>query len=177
LEVEIAHLVGRSDLLRIERLIVVGTQVSWALYLFVGAGLMLFGPAIFHIWTAGRIEFSRSLMALYLCMSAGNLLGRVCLHALNSTNRLYGPSFLMLCIAILALGLGAVLALPLGVSGMVLGGIVGEVANSVVVIFSVASWLGQSADKLLADFLNFRGSMRVIRPHLHDALARIGLRH
>jgi O-antigen/teichoic acid export membrane protein len=173
LEVEIAHSAGREDLGRIERLIVIGTHISWTLFLIVGAGLMLFGPLVFHIWTTGRVGFSYGLMLLYLCMSACNLQGRVSLHALISTNRLYGPSFLMLGVALLAIGLGALLTPPLGVGGMVLGGITGELANSAIVLVAIAYWLHKPPHVLVLDFLNFRNSISELRVRSVSILHRL----
>jgi hypothetical protein len=159
LEVEIANYAGQSDLNRIGRLIIIGTHISWLLYLMVCAGLLLFGPLVFRIWTAGHVQFSYALMALYMIMSAANLQGRVSLHALISTNRLFGPSFSILAVAILAVGLGAALTPLLGINGMVIGGICGELANSAIAIAVVASWLGKPVTQLLLDLLDFKGSL------------------
>ncbi len=163
LEVEIAHRAGRDDFRAIDRLVVIGTQISWVLFVGVATALLLFGPLIFHLWTAGRIAFSYGLMILYICMSAANLQGRVSLHALICTNRLYGTSFFMLLFAVAAVGLGALLTPIFGVAGMVLGGIGGEAMNSAVVILSLSSWLRKPVTRLIADLLNFRGSMGELR--------------
>jgi len=160
LEVEIANYAGKADLNRIERLIIIGTHISWLLYLMVCGGLLLFGPLVFRIWTEGHVQFSYSLMGLYMIMSAANLEGRVSLHALISTNRLFGPSFRMLAVAILAVGLGAGLTHLFGISGMVLGGICGELANSSIVVVAVAAWLEKPVGRLLHDFLDLKGSLR-----------------
>ncbi len=173
LEVEIAHCAGRNNLRRIERLIVIGTHFSWTLFILVGTGLMLFGPLVFHIWTTGRIAFSHGLMALYLCLSACNLQGRVGLHALISTNRLYGPSFMMLAVALLAVGLGALLTPVFGVAGMVLGGVAGEFFNSLIVIVAVAHWLEKPARTLFGDFLDVRSSFGELRARSLDVLHRL----
>ena len=163
LEVEIAHSSGRGDFTQIRRLIVLGTHFSWALFLCVIAGLLLFGPIVFRVWTAGRIEFSYALMALFMCLSAANLQGRVSLHALISTNRLFGPSFLMLLIAALSIGLGASLTRLMGINGMVLGGIAGEIINSAIVIVAVAAWLRLPLRDLLTNLFNFKGSFEEVR--------------
>lgn len=163
LEVEIAHSSGRADLKQIHRLIVLGTHFAWAMFLCVATGLLVLGPIVFRIWTAGRIEFSYGLMALFMCLSAANLQGRVSLHALISTNRLYGPSFLMLAFAAVSIGLGALLTPLLGVNGMVVGGIAGEIVNSAIVIVAVAYWLHEPARHLLGSLFNFRVSYGVLR--------------
>jgi hypothetical protein len=163
LEVEIAHSAGRNDLRRIERLIIVGTHISWALFLAVASAIMVCGPWVFRVWTTGRIEFSYSLMALYICMSAANLQGRVSLHALISTNRLYGPSFVMLGVALSAVGLGALLTVPIGVGGMVIGGIVGEAVNSGIVLTAISTWLRRPLCTVFRDFLDFHSSISELR--------------
>jgi len=172
LEVEIAHSSGRGDFKQIHRLIVLGTHFSWALFLCVTAGLLLFGPVVFRIWTTGRIEFSYGLMALFMCLSAANLQGRVSLHALICTNRLFGPSFLMLLFAAMAIGLGALLTRLMGVNGMVLGGIAGELINSVIVIFAVAYWLRKPPRGLLGNLLDFKGSFGELRAKSLEAWYR-----
>lgn len=163
LEVEIARSSGRGDFKQIHRLIVLGTHFSWALFLCVTAGLLLFGPIVFRIWTAGRIEFSYGLMALFMCLSAANLQGRVSLHALICTNRLFGPSFLMLLFAAMSIGLGALLTRLMGINGMVLGGIAGEIINSAIVIVTVAYWLHKPLRNLLGNLFNFKGSFEEVR--------------
>jgi O-antigen/teichoic acid export membrane protein len=163
LEVEIAHSSGRGDFKQIQRLIVLGTHISWALFLCVAAGLLLLGPIVFRVWTAGRIEFSYGLMALFMCLSAANLQGRVSLHALICTNRLFGPSFLMLLMATISIALGALLTPLMGVDGMVLGGIAGEVINSAIVIVAVAQWLHLPRQNLAGNLFNFKGSFEEVR--------------
>lgn len=163
LEVEIAHSSGRGDFKQIHRLIVLGTHFAWAMFLCIAAGLLVLGPIVFRVWTAGRIEFSYGLMALFMCLSAANLQGRVSLHALISTNRLYGPSFLMLGFAAVSIVLGALLTPLLGVNGMVVGGIAGEIVNSTIVIIAVAYWLQESARSLIGSLFDFRGSYGILR--------------
>jgi O-antigen/teichoic acid export membrane protein len=173
LEIEIAHASGRGDFKQIHRLIVFGTHIAWALFLCVTAGLLLFGPIVFRIWTTGRIEFNYGLMALFMCLSAANLQGRVSLHALISTNRLYGPSFLILICAAISIGLGALLTRLIGIDGMVLGGIGGEVINSAVVIVAVSYWLNKPVQSLLGDFFDFKGSLGQLRAKSLQAWGRL----
>ena len=173
LEIEIAHASGRGDFKQIHRLIVFGTHIAWALFLCVTAGLLLFGPIVFRIWTTGRIEFNYGLMALFMCLSAANLQGRVSLHALISTNRLYGVSFLILICATISIGLSALLTRLMGIDGMVLGGIGGEVINSAVVIVAVSYWLNRPLLGLLADFVDFKGSLGQLRAKSLQAWGRL----
>lgn len=175
LEVEIAHSAGREDLGLIGRLVVVGTHVSWCLFLLVVAGLLFFGPLIFHIWTADRIAFSYSLMLLYCCMSGANLQGRVGLHALISTNRLYGPSYFMLITAVLAVGAGAVLTTLMGIRGMVVGGIVGELVNSAIVIVALAHWLRKPTAALISSFADLPSTFSELKYRSQSMLYRLRL--
>ena len=158
LEVEIAHTVGRRAYDQTYRLVTLGTQFSWVLFTFVAAFLMLFGPLIFHFWTRGQVTFSYGLMALYLVMSACNQLGRVSAHALISTNRLFGPSFLMLGLSTAAVVIGAFLTVPLKVPGMVMGGILGELSNSLVVIIAFSLWMQKPLTAFFIDQLDLRAS-------------------
>ena len=156
LEVEIAHTVGRKAFDQTYRLVTLGTQFSWVLFTGVAAFLLLAGPLVFHVWTRGQVAYSYSFMALYLVMSACNQLGRVSAHALISTNRLYGPSFVMLALSIAAVALGGVLTVPLKLPGMVLGGILGELSNSLVVIAAFAAWMNKPLSAFFVDQLDRR---------------------
>jgi O-antigen/teichoic acid export membrane protein len=175
LEVEIAHNAGAGNLARIYRLILIGTHISWCLFVAVGVGLMCFGPLIFQLWTAGHVAFSYELMALYLCMSAANLLGRVGLHALTSTNRLFKPSIWILSSAVGALSLGAVLTTLFGVPGMVAGGIAGEFANSLIVIGAVAHWLGRAIAAMVGDLIDVKASVGELAVRCRSAWYRLRL--
>lgn len=171
LEVEMAHSLGRDDRGQTRRLVALGTQTSWLIFLGVGALLLLFGSTAFHWWTAGGIVFSRSFMALYLCISMANLLGRISNHALISTNRMYGPSFIMVACSLLAVGLGAALAVPFKVSGMVIGAVCGELANSAVALYFVSRLLNCPVVSLLRDMLDFRRSFVEIKQHVGELIA------
>jgi len=172
LEVEIAHSVGRNDPQRTHRLIVLGTQFSWILFILVSAGLLLLGPMVFLLWTHGRVPFSHGLMALYLVMSACNLMGRVSAHALISTNRLYGPSFLMVIGALVALVVGAILTRPFGTAGMVMGGIIGESINSLIAIATVSRWLDRPLGRTFLALMDFGASAGDLRARVVAATDR-----
>lgn len=176
LEVEIARSVGRNEPNQSHRLIILGTQFSWLLFIGVASGFMLVGPLIFQVWTHGRIAFSLGFMALYLLMSACNLMGRVSAHALISTNRLYGPSFLMVIGALLALGCGALLTPVFGTPGMVLGGIIGESINSLIAIYAVSRWLNRPLAQTFFELLDFRRSYEDLRVRLLMLTARFRAR-
>jgi hypothetical protein len=172
LEVEMAHSLGRNDPRRTRRLVAVGTQISWLIFSGVGLSLLLLGPVAFHWWTAGRIGFSRGFMALYLCMSMASLVGRISNHALISTNRMYGPSFLMVACSLAAVALGGALTVPFKLTGMVLGGILGETANSLVALLFAARLLGCSVGSLFADMVDFRRSFDDLWRHASAVFAR-----
>jgi O-antigen/teichoic acid export membrane protein len=167
LEVEIAQCAGRRELARIYELIIKGTHISWAMYLVVVGGLLAFGPLAFHVWTTDR------LMGLYMILSAANLQGRVSLHALISTNRLYGVSFVMLFVAAAAIGIGALLTRPMGIGGMIVGGALGEAVNSFVAIAATARWLGRPVSGMLRDLLELKGSLALMRAHGTMLIARL----
>lgn len=172
LEIEIAHSVGRDDLPKTYWLITLGTQFSWVLFAGVASFLMLFGPVIFHFWARGRIPFEYGLMALYLVMSSCNQLGRISAHALISTNRLYGPSFLMVGFSLMAMALGGALVPPFGIAGMVLGGIFGELMNSLVVIAALCRWMGKPVSAFFVDMANLAASWNDLGARLRAAGGR-----
>ncbi len=163
LEIEMAQCAGRRQESRIYDLVIKGTHVSWVLFALVACGLQVFGPEVFRIWTGHRIEFSHILMLYFIAMSGANLVGRVSLHALICTNRLFGTSFVLLVTALLGLGIGATLTLDFGVRGMIAGGVASEIANSVVFIRATAGWLGKPPMVMLRDLLDVRHSVAQTR--------------
>jgi hypothetical protein len=173
LEIEIAHSAGRKAMDETYRLIGLGTQFSWVLFAAVASFLMLFGPLVFHVWTHGQVAFSYGLMALYLLMSACNQLGRVSSHALSSMNRLYGLSFVTLAVSLAALGLGALLTIPLKIPGMVIGGIFGELGNSLVVIVVLTRWMGKPLSRFFVDQLDMRDTIAFARAQSQRLLLRL----
>jgi O-antigen/teichoic acid export membrane protein len=173
LEVEIAHSAGRGNVNMIYKLVVLGTHVSWAIFACVSAGLLLLGPLVFRIWTGNRVEFEYALMSLFMALSIANLLGRVSLHALISTNRLYGPSFVMLGCAAFTIALGVLLTRTMGIYGMVLAGIGGELLNSVVALAAISRWLNLPFRGMLEDYFDFRASMIDLRSRTRQVFYRM----
>ena len=171
LDMEVSRSVGRGELRRAYRLVIAGTQGSWLALALAGCSLIVLGPAIFHVWTAGRIEFDFGLMALFLLMSACIQLGRVSTYALMGTNRMYGPGALMLPATVLCLVLGGALAYRLGVSGMVLGVTAGEFAVAAIAIGALTRWLGRGPVGFLRDLLDVRAAVEHV-PRLADRLLR-----
>lgn len=156
LHVEIAYSAGQNDLRRTYGLIVFGTQFGWIALLGVSCGLLLLGPFVFGLWTRGQIGFDHLLMSCFLCMAAANLLGRISAEALISTNRMFETAPLMPPLALAGIGIGAALAPGLGVAGMVVGGILGELAISALVVRAMARWLGIERGVFRRDLLELR---------------------
>ncbi len=154
LDLEVSRSVGRGDLRGAYRLVIAGTQGSCLALALAGLALLLLGPAIFHLWTGGRIEFDFGLMALFLALSACIQLGRVSTYALIGTNRMYGPSSRMLVAALLCILLGGALASWLGVPGMVLGVAAGEFAVAALAIAALTRWMGRGPIGFLRDLLD-----------------------
>jgi len=153
LEIEIAHHVGSNDRARAYSLIVSGTQAGWALFGIVSFGFLIAGNMIFNFWTHDRVEFSLSLMTLFLLMSACNQVGRINAHALIATNRMYGPSIVTLVGCCIFLLLGGFLARHFGIPGMAIGIICAELFYSLVVVRASIAWHGITATKFLRDVL------------------------
>jgi len=172
LEIEIAHSAGEDDLPKTYRLVALGTQFSWVMFFCVAAFLMLFGPLVFSFWLHGRIGFSYNLMATYLVMSACNQLGRVSVHGLTGTNRLYGTSFLILGVSLGAMALGGLLAPPFGAVGMVAGGIFGELTISLAVIVAFCRWMGRPTSAFFVDVGNLAASWGELSVRLRAVAGR-----
>ncbi len=162
LEVEMARSVGRGDLDRATKLIRVGTQGAWIVFIGVSLGIAMFAPHIFGIWTRHQITFEYHLLVLACAMFGCSNFGKVSAHALIATNRLYGTSFLIAIWSVLAVGIGVLLSLRSGVEGMFLGGIIGQLGVSLIAIFAVASWLKLSVWTLLFDFSTIRSTLDLL---------------
>ncbi len=134
---EISRCMGAEDKACAYRLLTLGNRFSWVLFVCVAGFLLLLGPAVFQIWTRGQVIFDYRLIALFLLMSACVQTGRVSWIALVSSNRMFGPSFTTVCIAFIALAIGGGLSVPLGIAGMIIGGVVGEALNAAIMILVV----------------------------------------
>jgi hypothetical protein len=88
--------------------------------------------------------------------------GKISAHALIATNRMYGPSFLVLAWSLGALAIGLFLAIGNGAEGMFIGGILGELGASLVVIYAVSRWLRVSIPVLLFDVSTLRSMFDVL---------------
>jgi O-antigen/teichoic acid export membrane protein len=154
--VEISNRVGAEDYQGAYRLILLGSRLSLLLFLVVASGMMVFGPFVMAMWTRGHVEFAYGLMGLFVALAAASHLGKVSWYALTSANRLYGLSFWQLGCAVSGVGLGAFLASQYGLKGMVVGCILGELANSIVVVFAMSRWLNKSMLTVLKDMADLR---------------------
>jgi O-antigen/teichoic acid export membrane protein len=157
MEVEIANAVGHDDRDRAYSLVRIVTQFSWALFILVSSFLFFCGPLLFKFWIGRGLSFSRALMLIFLAMLAANQLGRVSTHALTSINKLYGVSFLTLACSAGGLCLGAFLTPRYAITGMAVGGIVGEFGNSLVAISSLSAFFGHTVLRFIKDTADCRG--------------------
>jgi hypothetical protein len=164
-EVEMARSVGSGDKNRAIKLIRVGSQSAWIVFATVSLAIAIVAPLVFPVWTHRQIPFDYRLLALACAMFGCSHLGKISAHALIATNRLYGPSFLILAWSIGALAIGLLLSIDNGVEGMFLGGILGELGVSVIAIYAVAKWLGVSIPVLLFDVSTLRSVLDLLARH------------
>lgn len=172
LEVEVARSVGREESAKTFRLVVLGTQFAWIAFSGVALALLILGPWVFAVWTRGHVAFSYPLMGLVILMSGATQIGRVSILGLNSANRMYGPSFVMLGFAAIGLTAGAALAGPFGVAGVVAGSALGEAANSLYAIHLLGRWLERRTTDFFRDALNFKASLGELLGQLREIAAR-----
>lgn len=163
LEVEMARSAGSGDLNETTKLIRMGTHGAWLVFIAVSLAIAIFAPLVFPVWTQHKIVFEYQVLALAGVMFGCSNLGKVSAHALVATNRLYGPSFLIVAWSVVALGLGVVLAAGYGANGMFLGGILGELGVSVIAVHAVARWLAIPVPTLLFDFSSIRSLADLLR--------------
>jgi O-antigen/teichoic acid export membrane protein len=161
LEVEIAQAWHQGQRARAYRLIVVGTQLSVYSLVACGLALLLAGPVLFPLWTAGRVSFDPGLLALFLAVALSAQLGRISTQALIGANRIFTPSLFMVPVAVATLGLGAILATPWSVSGMALGIVIGELGLSFLMLRAVQGWTGTPGASVLRELLNVRDLARM----------------
>jgi len=139
--VEISHAAGRGDRRQVVRLTAVVVQLSLIAFLCVALLLEGLGPVIFDWWTRQRIDFQHGLMGLYLAMSAANMPGRVAAQVLISVNAMRLVAIAALVIALVSTALGTVLIGSLGLPAVLIAGIAGEVAISIVLLSFLSRWL------------------------------------
>ncbi|MBR0750760.1 hypothetical protein JQ604_01020 [Bradyrhizobium jicamae] len=170
--VEISHAAGRGDSGQVLRLLAVVTQLSLLALLCVTLLLLGLGPIIFDIWTHQRIEFLHGLMALYLLMSAASLPGRIAAQVLISVNAMRSIAVATLAIALAAITLAAGLVQSFGLPGVLIGGIIGDAAISILVIVALNRWLGLSFNRLAREIGNIRASATQVLAHARVLLGR-----
>jgi O-antigen/teichoic acid export membrane protein len=154
LQIEVAQSSQRQEFGQAYRLVTFATQVAWLLFIGAAAGLMLLGPSLFPYWTAGKIEFDHGLMALFLVMAAAAQIGRVSSQVLLGANRMFEPSTKMFLAGCGSLGLGSLLAWAFGLPGMLVGGIAGELALSILAVSAMVRWLGQDLRRFALDMMD-----------------------
>lgn len=170
---EISRAIGAGDKAVSYRLITLGNRISWLLFVGVSLFLLAAGPLIFKLWTAGRVGFDYQLMSLYLLMSAFVQLGRVSWISLVSSNRLYGPSFVTFFTAVFSVGFGASLVPPMGLAGMIIGGVIGEAINALAMTFIVSRWMERSWTSFFWDMFNAPAAWRDARGQFSQLLNRL----
>lgn len=163
--VEISHAAGQGDTDRLVRILAAIVQLSAVAFIAVVLFLMGLGPVFFGWWTHHQIAFHHGLMALYLLMSAAGLFGRIAAQALISVNALRAVAVITLFAACLSVGLGAILVPLLGLDAVLIGGIVGELASSAVLLVALRRWLDLPLPRLLAQIGDIAGSAAHIWGH------------
>lgn len=153
-QIEVAQSWERRELVQAYRLVTLATQVAWLLFICSATGLMVTGPSVFPYWTAGKVSFDAGLMALFLVMAAGAQVGRISSQVLLSANRMFEPSMWMLLAGCCSLAIGALLSPAIGLPGMLIGGIAGELIISILAVRAMCRWLGKDVRTFLADLLD-----------------------
>jgi hypothetical protein len=165
-EVEMARSVGIGDKNRAINLIRVGSQSAWVVFGIVSLAIAAIAPLVFPVWTHYQIPFDYRILALACAMFGCSHIGKVSAHALIATNRMYGPSFFVLAWCVGALLIGLLLSIRTGAEGMFVGGIIGELGTSLIVIYAVTKWLGVSIPVLLFEVSTFRSAFSVLVRHI-----------
>ena len=145
---EIARELGRERLERVQSLILTATQFVLACSLVLSAAGLLTGPWVFAVWTQGKIAFGYALMAVFLLAGTVSQIGKVAQFYLVGSNRILGPSILMLLGACLGVAIGGALAGPLGVMGMAIGTLTAEAAIMAAGMSATAGAVGMSRVQL-----------------------------
>ncbi len=166
LEVEVAQSLVRRELDKAYQLIRLGTQFAWISLVACSAALMLLGPWVFQMWTAGRIPFDYRLMIMFVLIACCAQIGRVSSHALIGANRIFEPAIRMTPVAIAALAIGSVASMVYGATGMAAGIILGELAASFIVVQAVAALVGRGTGQVFRELLDLSNLVGTARPLL-----------
>jgi O-antigen/teichoic acid export membrane protein len=171
LEVEVVQAWHQGEKGRAYRLIILGTQVSVLVLIACGVALLVTGPWFFPVWTAGRIAFDIGLLWLFLAIALAAQFGRIASQTLTAANRIFEVSVLMLPLSLVAVGLGTILAAMLGVQGMALGIVAGEVLLSLLMLRAIRAWTGEPGAAPLRDL--FRpGDLKLLAAAVPHRLLR-----
>ncbi|UFZ01833.1 hypothetical protein LQG66_21215 [Bradyrhizobium ontarionense] len=171
--VEISHAAGRKDSSQLVRLIAFVVQLSLLAFAGVSLVLMSLGPTIFDWWTRHQIAFHHGLMILYLVMSGAGLAGRIAAQALISVNAMRAVAIITLLAASASVALGAALVPESGLVAVLIGGIAGEAAISILLWGALQRWLALPLRQLMIEIADLSGSVTRLR---HQAAALLGRR-
>ncbi|MGJ4927616.1 lipopolysaccharide biosynthesis protein [Bradyrhizobium sp. HKCCYLS2038] len=170
--VEISHAAGRQDVTRLVRLIGFVIQLSLLVFAGVFLTLMTLGPLIFDWWTGHQIVFHHQLMVVYLVMSGAGLPGRIAAQALISVNAMRRIAIAALLAATAAVAFGAALVPAVGLVAVLIGGIAGELAMSILLWRALQSWLALPLRQVMIEATDFGGSLMRLRRQAATVLGR-----
>ncbi|MGJ5206488.1 lipopolysaccharide biosynthesis protein [Bradyrhizobium sp. HKCCYLR20261] len=170
--VEISHAAGRKDSAQLVRLIAFVAQLSLLAFAAVSLALMILGPLIFDGWTRHQIAFHHELMILYLLMSGAGLPGRIAAQALISVNAMRKVAIITLATAAASIALGAALVPVAGLPGVLIGGIIGEAAISLLLWRALQGWLALPFRDIMSEMTDLAGSFTRLRRQAATVLGR-----
>ncbi|CCD92763.1 membrane hypothetical protein [Bradyrhizobium sp. ORS 375] len=170
--VEISHAAGRKDRTQLVRLVAFVVQLSLLAFAAVSLALMILGPVIFDWWTRHQVAFHHQLMILYLLMSGAGLPGRIAAQALISVNAMRKVAIITLAAAALSIALGAALVSASGLSGVLIGGIAGEAAISILLWRALQRWLALPLRDIMVEMTDLAGSFTRLRRQAATVLGR-----
>ena len=142
--IEMARAFGTGDFPLAKRLLLVTSSLSFWMFLIAGPMIVLAGPWFIHLWTAGAVTPSRSLIALLVVAGLLSSLSMPAQQALLSINRLIAASVSLVLVSIPTLLLSFVLSQSFGAVGMAVGLCLLEGAFLVALIFRVSRWFDLS---------------------------------
>lgn len=126
-------LVGAGDLVRAARVRSETMALSWLAAAGASASVIIWTPSFLELWVGKQYD-AGTLATVLICVMVLQLsLVRVDSNVIDLTLRVRAKVLLGLCSAVLAVGLGIVMAGPahLGISGLVVGFIVGRLPLTV----------------------------------------------
>ena len=137
---------GRRD--QVAAYLIHGMQLAAIISIGIGLILLVGAPIIFSVWTAGRIEADRSLVALLVFASTLVTLRAFPSSILLATNQhvRYGVGYLFISLAVVAV---TYLVLPVfGIRGAAAAVVVGEAINLILSMAFVLALIGKGSEPL-----------------------------